>query len=58
MITLIARLISSRLFYFPLLTLPALYLWNEQVQGRLTAWRIEEIQDYLGNTAILLLISR
>jgi uncharacterized protein len=57
MITLIARLISSRLFYFPLLTLPALYLWNEQVQGRLTAWRIEEIQDYLGNTAILLLIS-
>ena len=56
MISLIARLIGSRLFYFPLLALPALYLWNEGVQGRLGEWRTEDIQDYLGNTAILLLI--
>ncbi len=52
------RIIASRLFYFPLLALPALYLWNEKVQGRLdTEWKTYDLQDYLGNTAILLLIS-
>ncbi len=58
MITLLSRVIASRLFYFPLLALPALYLWNESVQGRLKSeWSTYHLQDYLGNTAILLLIA-
>ena len=57
MITLLVRIIASRFFYFPVLALPALYLWNEEVQGHFGAWRTADIQDFLGNTAIVLLVA-
>jgi ferredoxin-NADP reductase/DMSO/TMAO reductase YedYZ heme-binding membrane subunit len=57
MITLLARIIGSRIFWFPLLALPALYLWNENVQGRMGTWKVEDMQDFTGNTAIILLIT-
>ena len=57
MITLLARIIASPFFYFPVLASPALYLWNEEVQGHLGNWRTADIQDFLGNTAIILLVA-
>lgn len=51
-----ARIIGNRLLALVVLAIPALYLLNEKIMGRLGAWKTNDIQIFLGNTAIVLLI--
>lgn len=58
MIGLLPRLVASRFVYFPLLALPGLYLLNREfIFGGDGPWNVEFVLNFLGNTAILLLIT-
>ncbi len=53
---LISSIISKKLFAWPLLTVPGLYMLRKFLDGSLGAWKYTDIQDFFGNTAISLLI--
>ncbi len=53
----IATIISKKLFAWPLLATPALYMLIQFQSGSLGSWEYSDIQDFFGNTAIMCLIT-
>ena len=52
----IATIISKKLFVWPLLAVPALYMLMHYLSGGLSGWEYADIQYFFGNTAISCLI--
>jgi ferredoxin-NADP reductase/DMSO/TMAO reductase YedYZ heme-binding membrane subunit len=52
----LAALIRNRLFFFTLLTIPAWFVLLSIIIPNLNAWEFRDIQNFLGNTAMFLLI--
>ncbi|MGE9290266.1 MAG: ferric reductase-like transmembrane domain-containing protein [Puniceicoccales bacterium] len=49
-------LIRNRLFFFPVLALPALFVFLSIIVPSFNDWEFSDVQNFLGNTAMLLLV--